>query len=98
MYEMQEKGKGLESPVITPLPEEDVAALAITSTSEPSLASKSGNALPAIPWSMKVLSVVLVSCIGFGSQWSSGVTGAMKKTIKMVRTREHPSVLMIICI
>lgn len=37
-----------------------------------------------IPWSMKILSVLLVSLIGFGSHWSSGVTGAMKSTLKKV--------------
>lgn len=35
-----------------------------------------------VPWTMKVLAVVLVSSIGFGSHWSSGVTGAMKATLK----------------
>lgn len=42
------------------------------------------NNLPPVPLRMKLLSVLLVSCIGFGSQWSSGVTGAMKSTIKKV--------------
>lgn len=37
-----------------------------------------------IPWSMKILSVILVSLVGFGSHWSSGVTGAMKSTLKKV--------------
>lgn len=31
---------------------------------------------------MKLLSVLMVTIIGFGSQWSSGITGAMKSTIK----------------
>ncbi|CAK7204906.1 hypothetical protein SEUCBS139899_007668 [Sporothrix eucalyptigena] len=31
---------------------------------------------------MKIISVVLVSLIGFGSHWSSGVTGAMKTALK----------------
>lgn len=35
-----------------------------------------------VPLSWKLLSVILVTAIGFGSQWSSGVTGAMKSTIK----------------
>lgn len=35
-----------------------------------------------VPWTMKVLAVLLVSSIGFGSHWSSGVTGAMKSTLK----------------
>lgn len=40
--------------------------------------------LPPVPLQMKLLSVLLVSCIGFGSQWSSGVSSAMKSTIKKV--------------
>ncbi|OAA65304.1 Major facilitator superfamily domain, general substrate transporter [Niveomyces insectorum RCEF 264] len=36
----------------------------------------------AIPLSMKILSVVVVSMIGFGGHWSSGVTGALKSTLK----------------
>ena len=42
------------------------------------------SSLPPVPLQMKLLSVFLVTCIGFGSQWSSGVTGAMKSTIKKV--------------
>lgn len=38
----------------------------------------------AIPLRIKLIAVVLVSFIGFGSHWSSGVTGAMKSTIKKV--------------
>ncbi|THW12459.1 major facilitator superfamily transporter [Aureobasidium pullulans] len=40
------------------------------------------NTLPPVPLQMKLLSVLLVSCIGFGSQWSSGVSSAMKSTMK----------------
>ena len=35
-----------------------------------------------VPLTWKLMSIVLVTCIGFGSQWSSGITGAMKSTIK----------------
>jgi hypothetical protein len=42
------------------------------------------NALPPVPLKIKLLSVLLVSCIGFGSQWSSGVSSAMKSTMKKV--------------
>ncbi|KAL6860859.1 major facilitator superfamily domain-containing protein [Trichoderma novae-zelandiae] len=35
-----------------------------------------------VPMSMKILSVLLVSLVGFGSHWSTGVTGAMKSTLK----------------
>lgn len=37
-----------------------------------------------VPLSMKILSVVVVSMIGFGGHWSSGVTGALKSTLKKV--------------
>lgn len=37
-----------------------------------------------VPLSFKIASVLLVSAIGFGSSWSSGITGAMKTTIKKV--------------
>lgn len=43
--------------------------------------SSSPNTKP-VPLSWKLMSVLLVTLIGFGSQWSSGVTGAMKTTIK----------------
>lgn len=42
------------------------------------------NTLPPVPLQVKLLSVLLVSCIGFGSQWSSGVSSAMKSTMKKV--------------
>ncbi|KAF4549628.1 Hypothetical protein D9617_20g026840 [Elsinoe fawcettii] len=35
-----------------------------------------------VPLSWKLMAVALVTAIGFGSQWSSGLTGAMKTTIK----------------
>ncbi|CAG7954808.1 unnamed protein product [Penicillium salamii] len=34
------------------------------------------------PLVAKLCAVILISCISFGSHWSSGVTGAMKSTIK----------------
>ena len=35
---------------------------------------------PPLRW--KLMAIVLVTAIGFGSQWSSGITSAMKSTIK----------------
>ncbi|KAI8941144.1 hypothetical protein NX059_002381 [Plenodomus lindquistii] len=35
-----------------------------------------------IPLKMKIIAILLVTAIGFGSRWSSGVTGAMKSTLK----------------
>lgn len=46
------------------------------------------NRSSKIPWTMKVLAVFLVSSIGFGSHWSSGVTGAMKVTLKKASTNK----------
>ena len=37
-----------------------------------------------IPLRLKIMAVLLVSAIGFGGHWSSGVTGAMKSTLKKV--------------
>ncbi|KAI6608156.1 hypothetical protein MCOR04_000423 [Pyricularia oryzae] len=34
------------------------------------------------PLSWKITAVVLISCISFGSSWSSGITGALKSTLK----------------
>jgi hypothetical protein len=39
----------------------------------------------AIPLKMKLVAILLVTATGFGSHWSSGVTGAMKSTVKKVR-------------
>lgn len=39
-----------------------------------------------VPWTMKFVAVLLITAIGFGSHWSSGVTGAMKSTLKKVST------------
>jgi len=41
-----------------------------------------------VPLSYKIVSILLVSGIGFGSSWSNGVTGAMKTTLKKVRRVE----------
>lgn len=46
------------------------------------------NAKPPVPWNIKVLSVIVVSMIGFGGHWSSGVTGALKSTLKKV-SQQH---------
>ncbi|KAH7126625.1 major facilitator superfamily domain-containing protein [Dendryphion nanum] len=42
----------------------------------------SSDTLQPVPLSWKLASVVLVTAIGFGSQWSSSVTSAMKTTMK----------------
>lgn len=49
--------------------------------SQPSMKPGNDGRQP-VPLSWKLASIVLVTAIGFGSQWSSGVTAAMKSTIK----------------
>ncbi|EPS26850.1 hypothetical protein PDE_01790 [Penicillium oxalicum 114-2] len=44
--------------------------------------SQSSNNIKPPPLGAKLFAVFLISCISFGSHWSSGVTGAMKSTIK----------------
>ncbi|KAH8724118.1 major facilitator superfamily domain-containing protein [Phaeosphaeriaceae sp. PMI808] len=49
--------------------------------------TSSGNASQvgpqsSVPLKMKLISILLVTAVGFGSHWSSGVTGAMKSTLK----------------
>ncbi|CAH0038475.1 unnamed protein product [Clonostachys solani] len=41
-----------------------------------------GPTTEPVPLRWKIASIVLVTAIGFGSQWSSGITGAMKTTMK----------------
>lgn len=43
-----------------------------------------GGRSTTVPLRMKIVSILLVTAIGFGSHWSSGVTGAMKSTLKKV--------------
>lgn len=49
-------------------------------SSEDGTPSTSGQI--AVPLKWKLASILMVSAIGFGSNWSSGITGAMKTTIK----------------
>ncbi|KAF1850068.1 MFS general substrate transporter [Cucurbitaria berberidis CBS 394.84] len=48
------------------------------SSSERSVEGRSAD----VPLKLKLIAVLLVTAIGFGSHWSSGVTGAMKSTLK----------------
>ncbi|KAL4739818.1 major facilitator superfamily domain-containing protein [Aspergillus similis] len=48
--------------------------------SSPDASTTDGKSPP--PLLAKLFAVFLISCISFGSHWSSGVTGAMKSTIK----------------
>lgn len=53
-----------------------------SSTPDAVSTSDSQDGKKAPPLAAKLFAVLLISCISFGSHWSSGVTGAMKSTIK----------------
>ncbi|EFQ25992.1 major facilitator superfamily transporter [Colletotrichum graminicola] len=44
--------------------------------------STTEEAKPNPPMYWKLIAVILISCISFGSSWSSGITGALKSTLK----------------
>jgi hypothetical protein len=78
----------MDQPTISKTEQDKKAQTAITVLDNSSVDSSQdnpANTLPPVPLQMKLLSVLLVSCIGFGSQWSSGVSSAMKSTMKKVR-------------
>lgn len=62
--------------------EKKATIVRVDSHDRDSNSSHSNKDLPPVPLSWKLASVVIVSCIGFGSNWSSGITGAMKTTLK----------------
>lgn len=62
-----------------------VEAIVVPSDARSTLSRRSeGGRSVQVPLRMKIAAVLLVSLIGFGSHWSSGVTGAMKSTLKKV--------------
>lgn len=82
----------MDQPTLSKDEQDKEAQTAITVLDNLSLNSSQdgpANRLPPVPLQMKLLSVFLVSCIGFGSQWSSGVSSAMKSTMKKVRITPH---------
>jgi hypothetical protein len=57
----------------------------VVASSEASTGERDGSdRSSAIPLKMKLIAILLVTATGFGSHWSSGVTGAMKSTVKKV--------------
>lgn len=62
-----------------------VDATHVSSDARSTLSERSeGGRSIHVPLKMKIVAVLLVTLIGFGSHWSSGVTGAMKSTLKKV--------------
>ncbi|ETS80088.1 hypothetical protein PFICI_07617 [Pestalotiopsis fici W106-1] len=48
----------------------------------PASSAASLNEKPPPPWTWKLVAVILVTLVRFGGSWSSGITGAMKTTLK----------------
>jgi hypothetical protein len=67
-----------EKVVPTTLSELDDAKGSSRESSESS--ESTGQPEASLKW--KIVAILLVSAIGFGSRWSSGITGAMKSTLK----------------
>ncbi|KAH6651552.1 major facilitator superfamily transporter [Truncatella angustata] len=59
-----------------------VHAAETNSPSPSSGSTPSINEKPPPPWTWKLTAVVLVTLVRFGGSWSSGITGAMKSTLK----------------
>ena len=66
--------------------EKQAAVTGVTAADDSDKASlhSVGGRINKVTWQHKLISVLLVSLIGFGSHWSSGVTGAMKTALKKV--------------
>jgi hypothetical protein len=60
------------------------AEIKITSSGASVDNSSHAGQVSLVPLRMKLFSILLVTAVGFGSHWSSGVTGAMKSTLKKV--------------
>ncbi|KAF2137932.1 uncharacterized protein K452DRAFT_97120 [Aplosporella prunicola CBS 121167] len=69
----------LVSPQLSEIKTQDVVEVSPTTDGSD---ANSATEITHVPLYMKLLSVLMVSAIGFGAHWSSGVTGAMKKTLK----------------
>ncbi|GAB1204385.1 hypothetical protein APSETT445_003038 [Aspergillus pseudonomiae] len=69
-------------------PEKPIATATVDEPVKPSSPAQdqqtddNGDGKQPPPLMAKFIAVLLISCISFGSSWSSGVTGAMKSTIK----------------
>lgn len=68
------KGQGIES-------KSGLAEVDIQSSND---STSQDGPTSVVPLRMKLISILLVTAVGFGSRWSGGVTGAMKSTLKKV--------------
>ena len=64
-----------------------------TTVIEQETAGSQNDGKKPVPLNMKILSVIIVSMIGFGGHWSSGVTGALKSTLKKATYLQYPAIL-----
>ncbi|RAK80603.1 putative MFS transporter [Aspergillus fijiensis CBS 313.89] len=71
---------GVEKDTPQVVSEEPETTSSLQSSKSPRTNDVDGRRPP--PLVAKLIAVIVISCISFGSHWSSGVTGAMKSTIK----------------
>jgi hypothetical protein len=73
----------------------EIEAKKVNVTSSEALADPPSHTgqVPLVPLRMKLISILLVTAVGFGSHWSSGVTGAMKSTLKKVGCQFYPAIV-----
>lgn len=64
-------------------PTPSVKEQAIVESTETDVVSTDSRKLP--PFWAKVVAVIMISLISFGSNWSAGITSAMKSTLKKVQ-------------
>jgi hypothetical protein len=64
------------APIMSSANKSEESSVEVTSTSDSDLGRTN------VPLIFKLGAILMVSAIGFGSHWSSGVTGAMKTTLK----------------
>lgn len=70
-----------------PLSKSENVSIEEKPASPDSASSSSDSGLKPVPLSFKIASILLVSMIGFGGNWSSGITGAMKTKLKKVLSK-----------
>jgi hypothetical protein len=76
-FAITEKEQGMQA-------KNGTAEIVVTSSEASADNGSQNERTPLVPLRMKLISILLVTAVGFGSHWSSGVTGAMKSTLKKV--------------
>lgn len=75
---------------LTETPSKEVVVTDVAAIEDDARSGRSeGGRSTKVPVTMKLVAVLLVSLVGFGSHWSAGVTSAMKTTLKKVSNQRR---------